>query len=203
MFLDYLHRFRFSGDIDSIPEGTVAFAGEPLVRVTAPRIEAQLVETLLLNQVNFQTAIATKAARIALAIGHGLPDRQGRLIDFSPRRDHGVDAAMKAARSAAIAGAGGTSNVAAAMRYGLEPVGTMAHSYVQSSMPSRTRSAPSSRTSPATPSCSWTPTTPSPAFSERSTRRARPACGSRASGWTRATCSRSPGRHGRCSTARA
>ena len=91
------------------------------MRVTAPRIEGQLLETLLLNQLNFQTAIATKAARIVLAIGGGKPDREGRLIDFSPRRDHGVDAAMKAARSAAIAGAGGTSNVAAAMRYGLQP----------------------------------------------------------------------------------
>ena len=114
------------------PRGHVVFAGEPLVRVTAPRIEGQLLETLLLNQLNFQTAVATKAARIVLAIGAGLPDPDGRLIDFSPRRDHGVDAAMKAARSAAIAGAGGTSNVAAAMRYGLRAVGTMAHSYVMS-----------------------------------------------------------------------
>jgi nicotinate phosphoribosyltransferase len=131
-FLAYLERFRFSGDVDAIPEGTVAFAGEPLVRVTGPRIEAQLLETLLLNQVNFQTAIATKAARVVLAAGGGLPGRGGRLVDFSPRRDHGVDAAMKVARCAAIAGAAGTSNVAAAMRYGLEPVGTMAHSYVMS-----------------------------------------------------------------------
>jgi nicotinate phosphoribosyltransferase len=131
-FLAYLERFRFSGDVDAIPEGTVAFAGEPLVRVTGPRIEAQLLETLLLNQINFQTAIATKAARIVLAAGGGRPGRGGRLIDFSPRRDHGVDAAMKVARSAAIAGAAGTSNVAAAMHYGLEPMGTMAHSYVMS-----------------------------------------------------------------------
>ena len=131
-FLDYLAAFRFSGDIDAMPEGTLAFEAEPLVRVTAPRIEAQLLETLLLNQINFQTAIATKAARIVLAIGGGSPDRDGRLVDFSPRRDHGVDAAMKAARAAALAGAGGTSNVAAAHRYGLRPVGTMAHSYVMS-----------------------------------------------------------------------
>jgi nicotinate phosphoribosyltransferase len=126
-FLDYLTKCRFTGDIEAIPEGTIAFPDEPLVRVTAPRIEAQLLETLLLNQINFQTAIATKAARIRLAAGG--PDR---FVDFSPRRDHGVDAAMKVARSAAIAGAGGTSNVAAAMRYGLNPVGTMAHSYVLS-----------------------------------------------------------------------
>lgn len=126
-FLDYLAGCRFSGDVEAVPEGTIAFPGEPLVRVTGPRIEAQLLETLLLNQVNFQTAIATKAARIRLAAGG--PDR---FVDFSPRRDHGVDAAMKVARSAAIAGAAGTSNVAAAMRYGLRPVGTMAHSYVLS-----------------------------------------------------------------------
>ncbi|HEX6619017.1 MAG TPA: nicotinate phosphoribosyltransferase [Solirubrobacteraceae bacterium] len=131
-FLDYLRGFRFTGSVEAMPEGTVAFAGEPLLRVTAPRIEAQLVETLLLNQVNFQTAIATKAARLVLAAGGGMPGAGGGLVDFSPRRDHGIDAAMKAARSAAIAGATGTSNLAAAMRYGLTPVGTMAHSYVLS-----------------------------------------------------------------------
>jgi nicotinate phosphoribosyltransferase len=131
-FLDYLSRFRFTGDIDAIPEGTVCFADEPLLRVTAPRIEAQLLETLLLNQVNFQTMIATKAARVVLAAGGGEPGAGDSVIDFSPRRDHGADAAMKVARSAAVAGCGGTSNVAAAMRYGLRPVGTMAHSYVMS-----------------------------------------------------------------------
>jgi len=131
-FLDHLAGFRFHGDIDAMPEGTVAFANEPLVRVTAPRVEAQLLETLLLNQINFQTMVATKAARIVLAAGGGRTGAGHRLIDFSPRRDHGTDAAMKAARSAAIAGAGGTSNMAAAMRYGLRPVGTMAHSYVLS-----------------------------------------------------------------------
>ena len=130
-FLEYLARFRFSGDIDAMPEGTIVFAGEPLLRVTAPRVEAQLLETLLLNQINFQTMVATKAARIALAAGEGTPAGE-RLVDFSPRRDHGTDAAMKAARAAAIAGASGTSNLAAAMRYGLAPVGTMAHSYVMS-----------------------------------------------------------------------
>ena len=115
-----------------MPEGTVCFANEPLIRVTAPRIEAQLLETLLLNQINFQTMVATKAARIVLAAGGGEPGAGERVVDFSPRRDHGVDAAMKVARSAAVAGCGGTSNVAAAMRYGLRPVGTMAHSYVLS-----------------------------------------------------------------------
>ena len=80
------------------------FANEPLIRVTAPRIEAQLLETLLLNQINFQTMIATKAARVVLAAGGGEPGAGERVIDFSPRRDHGVDAAMKVARSAAVAG---------------------------------------------------------------------------------------------------
>src|SRR3954452_24231052 len=125
-FLAYLESFRFTGDIDAMPEGTIAFANEPLVRVTAPLIEGQLIETLLLNQINFQTMIATKAARVVLA-AHGVGDS---VIDFSPRRDHGIDAAMKVARASAVAGFGGTSNVAAAMRYGLRPVGTMAHSYV-------------------------------------------------------------------------
>ena len=131
-FCEYLGGFRFSGDVDAMPEGTICFAGEPLVRVTAPRIEAQLLETLLLNQLNFQTMVATKAARVVLAAGAGLPDAGERVIDFSPRRDHGIEAALKVARSAAVAGCGGTSNLAAAMRYGLRPVGTMAHSYVMS-----------------------------------------------------------------------
>ncbi len=131
-FLDYLGEFRFGGDIDAMPEGTLCFADEPLVRVTGRRIEAQLLETLLLNQINFQTMIATKAARVALAAGGGQPGFGERVIDFSPRRDHGIDAAMKVARCAAIAGFAGTSNVAAARRYGLQPMGTMAHSYVLS-----------------------------------------------------------------------
>ncbi len=127
-FLGYLEGFRFRGDVDAMPEGTIAFPDEPLVRVTAPLIDAQLLETVLLNQINFQTMIATKSARVVLAAnGDG-----GSVIDFSPRRDHGVDAAMKVARASAVAGLGGTSNVAAAMRYGLQPVGTMAHSYVLS-----------------------------------------------------------------------
>jgi nicotinate phosphoribosyltransferase len=131
-FLDYLSSFRFSGDIEALPEGTVCFAGEPLVRVTAPRIEGQLLETILLNQIGFQTLVATKAARVVLAAGGGEVGAGERVVDFSPRRDHGIDAALKVARSAAVAGCGGTSNVLAAMLYGLRPVGTMAHSYVLS-----------------------------------------------------------------------
>ena len=103
------------------------------VRVTAPRVEGQLLETLLLNQINFQTTIATKAARIVLAAGGGEAGAGERVVDFSPRRDHGVDAAMKVARAAAIAGrraAPRTSPRRCAT--GCAPVGTMAHSYVMS-----------------------------------------------------------------------
>ncbi len=131
-FLEYLRDFRFTGDIDAVPEGTVIFANEPLLRVTATRIQAQLLETILLNQINFQTMIASKAARVVLAAGGGDVGAGERVLDFSPRRDHGIDAAMKVARSSAVAGVRATSNVAAAMRFGLRPVGTMAHSYVMS-----------------------------------------------------------------------
>ncbi len=125
-FLDYLRTFRFTGDVWAVPEGEVVFPLEPLVEVTAPRIEAQLVETFLLNTVNFQVMIASKAARVVLAAG-------GRaVVDFSPRRDHGADAAVKAARASYLAGCAGTSNVLAGMLYGIPVYGTMAHSYVMS-----------------------------------------------------------------------
>lgn len=125
-FLDYLRDFRFTGDARAIPEGEVFFPPEPLLEVSAPRIEAQIVETLLLNTLNFQVMVASKAARSVLAArGRGV-------VDFSPRRDHGTDAALKAARAAYIAGCTGTSNVLAGMVYGIPVVGTMAHSYVMS-----------------------------------------------------------------------
>lgn len=120
-----LRQVRFTGDVWAVPEGRVVFASEPLVEVTAPIAEAQLVETYLLNRVTFQTAIATKAARCRLA-ARGRP-----LVDFGMRRTHGIDAAMAAARASAIAGFAATSNVEAARRYGLTPSGTMAHSYVE------------------------------------------------------------------------
>jgi len=123
-FLDLLGTLRFTGDVWAIPEGEVAFAGEPLLRVTAPIIEAQIAETYLLNCVGYQTLIATKAARIATACA-------GRsFVDFSSRRDHGIDAAMRAARAARIGGAAGTSLVLAGREHGLELSGTMAHSFV-------------------------------------------------------------------------
>ncbi len=125
-FLDYLRGFRFTGDVWAIPEGEIFFAGEPLLEVTAPRIEAQLVETFLLNTLNYQVMVASKAARVVLAA-------QGRgVVDFSPRRAHAADAAMKAARAAYVAGCIGTSNVLAGKAYGLAVYGTMAHSYVMS-----------------------------------------------------------------------
>ncbi|MGW6442667.1 nicotinate phosphoribosyltransferase [Lentzea sp. NPDC055074] len=116
---------RFTGEVRAVAEGRVVFAGEPLLEVTAPLAEAQLVETALLNLLTYQTAIASKAARCRIAAA-------GRdLVDFAARRAHGPDAAMAAARASAIAGFAGTSYVAAADRYGLTPSGTMAHSYVQ------------------------------------------------------------------------
>lgn len=125
-FLEYLRDFRFTGDVRAMPEGELYFPPEPLLEVTAPRIEAQLVETFLLNAVNFQVMVASKAARIVLAArGRGV-------VDFSPRRDHGADAALKAARAAYLAGCTGTSNVLAGMLYGIPVVGTMAHSYIMS-----------------------------------------------------------------------
>ena len=125
-FLDYLRNFRFTGEVWSIPEGTIAFPNEPLMRITAPIIEAQLVETFLLNSINLQTMIATKASRVVQAA-------QGRaVIEFGLRREQGIDAGMKVARSSYIAGCQGTSNVLAGMTYGIPVFGTMAHSFIMS-----------------------------------------------------------------------
>ena len=125
-FLDYLRGFRFSGSVYAIPEGEIYFPNEPVLAVTAPRIEAQIVETFLLNTFNFQSLIASKAARVVIAA-------EGRaVVDFSPRRDHGTDAAMKVARASYIAGCVGTSNVLAGKEFGIPVYGTMAHSYVMS-----------------------------------------------------------------------
>jgi nicotinate phosphoribosyltransferase len=116
---------RFTGDVWAVPEGRVVFANEPLLEVTAPLPEAQLVETLLLNEVTFQTTVATKAARCRLASG-------GRdLVDFSFRRTQGLEAAMEVARASAMVGFVATSNVEAALRFGLIAAGTMAHSYIE------------------------------------------------------------------------
>ena len=125
-FLDYLRNFKFTGNVWAAPEGTVAFPCEPLIRVNAPIIEAQLVETFLLNTVNLQTMIATKASRMVNAA------KGKSVIEFGLRREHGVDAGMKVARSSYIAGCQGTSNVLAGLRYGIRVFGTMAHSFIMS-----------------------------------------------------------------------
>ena len=124
-FLDWLAGLRFTGDVYALAEGTPAFAGEPLLVVEAPLPEAQLVETYLLNQLHFQTAIASKGARVVAAAA-GRP-----VTDFGSRRAHGTDAALKAARALYVAGFASTSNVLAGARYGIPVAGTMAHSYVQ------------------------------------------------------------------------
>lgn len=124
-FLDFLAGLRFTGDAWAVHEGEAIFAEEPLLSLTAPLIQAQLVETYLLNCVGFQTTVASKAARVTTACA-GRP-----YIDFSARRDHGVDAAMRAARASYVGGAAGTSNVLAGLRYEIPLSGTMAHSYVQ------------------------------------------------------------------------
>jgi nicotinate phosphoribosyltransferase len=123
--VEALRSVRFTGDVWAVPEGTVVFAGEPLLEVTAPIAEGQLVETILLNQLTYQTALATKAARCVMAA-------RGRdVVDFAFRRTHGVEAAMAVARTTAIAGFAATSNVEAARRFGLRAAGTMAHSFVE------------------------------------------------------------------------
>ena len=125
-FLAFLAEWRFRGALHTVPEGTAMFPGEPLVRVTARLTEAQLIESMLLNVINFQTLIATKAARIVQAAGGG------PVLEFGLRRAQGQDGALSAARAAYIGGVQGTSNVAAGQRYGIPVGGTMAHSWVQS-----------------------------------------------------------------------
>jgi len=125
-FLDYLCHLRFTGNVRAIPEGRLCFYGEPMLEVTAPIIEAQLVETLVINQLNLQSVVATKAARCSWSAGNR------SVSDFSLRRTHGVDAGMKAARSSYIVGFQSTSNVLAGKTYGIPVTGTMAHSYVTS-----------------------------------------------------------------------
>lgn len=123
-FLARLAELRFSGEAWAIPEGRLVFAGEPLLVVRAPLLEAQLVETFLLNALTFPTVVASKAARVAIACA-GRP-----FVDFSARRDHGPDAAVLAARAAFVGGASATATVLAGERWGIPLSGTMAHSYV-------------------------------------------------------------------------
>jgi nicotinate phosphoribosyltransferase len=123
--LDYLAEFRFSGDVHAMPEGTVFFAGEPIVRVTAPLPEAQFIESRLINILHFQTLIAAKAARMVLAA----PGKQ--LVDFGLRRAHGAEAGLMAARASYITGFAGTATVLAGEKFGIPIYGTMAHSFIE------------------------------------------------------------------------
>ena len=124
-FIAWLQSFRFTGDVDAMPEGTVFFPDEPILRVVAPLPEAQFVETRLVNLLHFQTVVASKAARMVLA-APGLP-----LMDYGLRRAHGAEAGVLAARASYIAGFSGTATVAAGLEFGIPIYGTMAHSFVQ------------------------------------------------------------------------
>ena len=124
-FVAWLGRLRFTGDVHGMPEGTVFFPNEPILRVTAPLPEAQLVESRLINILHFQTLVASKAARMVLAA----PDKQ--LVDFGLRRAHGAEAGLLAARAAYLAGFAGSATLEAERLFGVPAFGTMAHSYVQ------------------------------------------------------------------------
>ena len=125
-FVDELAKFEFACDVDAIPEGTVVFANEPLVRVTGPILQAQIIETVLLNLVNFQTLVATKSARICAAA------KGEAVIEFGLRRAQGIDGALAASRSAYIGGGSATSNVLAGRLFGIPVKGTHAHSWIMS-----------------------------------------------------------------------
>ena len=124
-FLRYLSNFRFTGDVHAVAEGTLFFPDEPIIRITAPIFQAQLVETRVINILQFQTMIASKAARMTLAA----PEKQ--LVDFGLRRAHGAEAGLFAARASYLAGFNGTSTVLAGKMYGIPVFGTMAHSFIQ------------------------------------------------------------------------
>lgn len=125
-FLAYLEKLRFTGDVYALAEGRLFFVNEPLLEVTAPLIEAQIIETYLINALNFQSMIATKASRCV----HAAWPR--KLVDFSLRRTQGTDAGLKVARASFIGGFLGTSNVLAGKVYGIPIFGTMAHSFISS-----------------------------------------------------------------------
>ncbi|MBI4183640.1 MAG: nicotinate phosphoribosyltransferase [Proteobacteria bacterium] len=117
--------FRFTGSVHAVPEGTAVFPSEPILRVTAPLPEAQLIETRVINLLNFQTLIASKAARLVLAASGKM------LVDFGLRRAHGAEAGLLAARASYLAGFAGSATTLAAPRFGLPVFGTMAHSFIQ------------------------------------------------------------------------
>lgn len=124
-FLDWLRDFRFTGSVRAVAEGTPVFAEAPILEISAPLPEAQLVETLVMNQIHLPTVLASKAQRVVAAAGGR------RVLDFGARRMHGIDAAVTGARAFYIGGVDGTSNCRAGARYGIPVAGTMAHSYIQ------------------------------------------------------------------------
>ena len=153
---------RFEGDVWAVPEGRIVHAKEPIVEVTAPIAQAQLVEAVLLNQVTLHTTLTSKAARYMLAA-------EGRtLVDFAFRRAHGVEAARAAARGSAIVGFEATSNVEAAREFGLRVTGTMAHSFI-TRVRRRARRVPGVRGGPSEPDD----------VPRRHLRHDRPGCGTR------------------------
>lgn len=125
-FFEYLKKFKFSGTAWAVPEGTILFPNEPIIRIEAPMIEAQIVETYILSVINFQSLIATKASRIVNAAN------KKPIIEFGSRRAHGPQAGLLAARAAYIGGCAGTSNTLAGYKLGIPVFGTMAHSFVMS-----------------------------------------------------------------------
>ena len=180
-FVHWLADLRFRGDVEAMPEGTVFFPEEPVLRVTAPLPQAQLVETRLISLINFSSLIASKAVRFASA-APGMV-----LVDFGLRRSHGSEAGLLAARSAYLAGFDGTATVAAGQRWGIPTYGTMAHSYVQAHDSeaeaflrfARAHPDSSERKASRSPGCASTPAT-SP--------RTRTGC---AGSWTRVAAPRS------------
>jgi nicotinate phosphoribosyltransferase len=124
-FFDYLRTFRFTGDVHGVPEGTLVFAGEPILQVTAPVAEAQIAETYLLSVINFETLVASKAARVV----HAAAGRS--VLEFGTRRAQGPEAGLRAARAAYVGGCASTSNVEAGRLYGIPVAGTAAHSWTQ------------------------------------------------------------------------
>ncbi|HEU5247312.1 MAG TPA: nicotinate phosphoribosyltransferase, partial [Candidatus Udaeobacter sp.] len=123
-FLDYLRSLRLTCEIDAVPEGTLVFPNEPLIRVCGPVIQSQLLETAVLTVLNFQSLIATKAARVCLAA------ENDAVIEFGLRRAQGVDGGLSSARAAYIGGCAGTSNLQAGQHYGIPVSGTQAHSWI-------------------------------------------------------------------------
>ena len=150
-FVEHLAAWRFTGDIHAMPEGTVIFPDEPILRVTAPLPEAQFVESRIINLLHFQTMIASKAVRSVLAAPGKL------LVDFGFRRAHGTEAGIMAARAAYLAGFAGTATVAAGRDFGIPLFGTMAHSLVQACGDDATAFfCASLAPAPTTSCCSWT-----------------------------------------------